>query len=201
MGEPLAGCVCMPRAGHDEWTCPCGLLWLRLGGVWLDARVQLVQPTSHQRVAKAEGPHGRVEADDEWLPDHSSATMAALSAHLPGLRRLSAGGQGLDAILAGSGLGTGRFVPPPQGAEASVVRYAQGQYAYTHISVSRRGMCATCGFDSIQTHRMQLLRESGSVLEVGSLSVCANCEPGSFLFTSHMPSVVHGQDMRARSVL
>lgn len=183
-----------------EWTCPCGLTWLRLGPVWVDARVEIVTPTS-QKAAPRVGEFGRVEADDEWLPDHSSTTLAALTSHLPGLARLMPAGSAIDGVLSGSGLGTGRFVPPPSGAESSVVRYAEGQYAYARISVSQRGLCASCGFDAIQTHRLQLVRASGVLVEVGSLAVCANCEPDSFLFTSHMPTVVRGRRMRARYVL
>ena len=194
-------CSCLPPAGDlHEWTCPCGQTWLQLGSIWVDARVQIVESTARKRQA-THGPHGRIDADDEWLAIHSNNTLQAMSGHLPGLQRLMAGGRGLDTVLAGSGLGTGQFVAPPRGAEASVVRYAEGQYAYTRISISHRGLCATCGFDSIETHRLQLVLESGTATEVGSLAVCANCEPDSFIFTSHMPSVVAGRDMRARTVL
>jgi hypothetical protein len=126
----------------------------------------------------------RIEADDEWLAAHSSATFQRLRRRT----RLLAGVA--DAM---SNAELGPFGGAPRRPtlrvgtkEYSVVRYVDHHLSYTVIQVDPV-VCRRCGAAMAERHLVGRL-SNGVRTTVGAVRMCRNCQSEAWLFHSHMPA-------------
>lgn len=73
-------------------------------------------------------------------------------------------------------------------SEYSVVRYAEGQYAYTRVSRTKQ-WCPDCSRKRVEVFHFQLVAEDGAHASLGNYGVCHGCNPTHWLFESHMNTV------------
>jgi hypothetical protein len=134
----------------------------------------------------------RYEADEQWLGSHRSTFFK---------RRRSRLGQ----AFADAELGPYRGAPRnpqlrlPDKVYAHV-RYALRGYAYTAVQMELLG-CPRCGYQLLEEHRLVLYREDGASVNLGRVRMCRRCHRESWLFTSHMPSILAGRARDRKVVL
>src|SRR4051794_23090742 len=135
----------------------------------------------------------RTEADDTWHATHRSAFFKR--------RRRSAIGEAFSMAELGPFRGAPRN-PRLRGQDKdySHVRYAVRHFAYTAVQVDLLD-CRICGHRLLEEHRMLTWSQGGEVRMVGSIRRCRRCHRESWLFTSHMPSVISARRRDAKVVL
>lgn len=146
----------------------------------------------------ASGEAWRTEADDEWLARHQSQAMRRMRRRFS--RIMVAG----DAV---SNAELGPFTGAPRNpdlrvapARYSVVRHVVAVYAYTSIKVFLE-YCAACGRPMQEAHHAMNVHSDGVRVSLGAVRRCRSCAPDSWLFQSHMPSVLRARLKAAKTVL
>jgi hypothetical protein len=146
----------------------------------------------------AQGDSWRVEADDEWLADHRSQTMARVRRRFS---RVRTAGEAVSNAELGPFAGAPRN-PPLRVATSrySVIRHVVAVYAYTSIRVMLE-YCPGCGRPAQEAHHAMMVRSDGSRINVGAVRKCRSCAGDSWLFQSRMPSVAKARLQSAKVVL
>jgi hypothetical protein len=139
----------------------------------------------------------RVEADDEWLATHRSATFQRLRR----LKRLAA----LSGAVSNAELGPYGGAPRrPQlklgGKTYSVVRHVEHHISYTTISVDLE-RCRYCGRQLVERHQLVQVGPEGRRVRVGVVRACRRCQSSSWLFHSRMPATIRARRRDRKVVL
>jgi hypothetical protein len=92
--------------------------------------------------------------------------------------------------------GSYHFILPDAEPAYSYLRHIEQGYACTRI-VEEQRMCLVCGYPTLIRSHFTVTTDEGLVAEFGYADRCQTCEP----YESHMPSIVAGIAMRARSVI
>jgi hypothetical protein len=140
----------------------------------------------------------RVEADDEWLAQHSSANFERLRRRFRGIAHLAdAVGQAELGPFQGA-----RSRPQLKigGRAYSVVRYVTQRISYTTVSLDLN-TCRRCGYPLEVRQAMSVVREDGVRVRVGAIRTCRRCQADSWVFHSRMPSVNRARKVSRRVVL
>ena len=81
------------------------------------------------------------------------------------------------------------------------VRYALRGYAYTAVQMELLG-CPRCGYQLLEEHRLVArTARTARRCTLGRVRMCRRCHRESWLFTSHMPSILAGRERDAKVVL
>jgi hypothetical protein len=140
----------------------------------------------------------RVEADDEWLAQHSSDNFDRLRRRFRGIARLAgAVGEAEWGPFAGA-----RSRPRLKigGKAYSVVRYVSQRISYTVVAVDL-DRCRRCGYPLVERQALRCVREDGARFVVGAVRTCRRCQSDSWTFHSRMPSVNRARKVARRVVL
>lgn len=144
----------------------------------------------------------RTEADEEFLRNHRGDMVGRIR-RLARLGAMSSlGGAISESAIGGGVLGGAPRNPKlrPDGSESSYVRQAERQYAYTHTLVVVR-WCRVCGHRKLERHVVERFTEDHRRRLLGSVTMCAACQAGSWMFETHSPRAVAARARGAKVVL
>jgi len=144
----------------------------------------------HRQVSTPE--HWRVEADDQWHAAHRSTFFKRRRSRLAGAISL--------AELGPFGGAPRRPTLKLTDKDYSHVRYAERYFSYTTIQIDLLE-CRICGNRLLEQHRLLLRGENGSHRALGRVRKCRRCDKESWLFTSHMPTVLAARRRQTKVVL
>src|SRR5207249_3701247 len=140
----------------------------------------------------------RVEADDEWLAEHSSANFERVRRRFRGISRFA------EAVGNAEWGPFGGAKSKPQlkigGKAYSVVRYVHQRITYTSVSVEL-DHCWSCGYPLEERQELTCVGEEGERVVVGAVRTCRRCQSDSWIFRSRMPAVNRARKVARRVVL
>lgn len=88
---------------------------------------------------------------------------------------------------------------PGKGSEFSTVRSVEQGYAYTQIQVNET-RCPKCG-SRVEEHTINNIDGDQGRHYVGTVRMCTKCQADSWMFKSHMPSLLRRKAQNERNVL
>jgi len=76
---------------------------------------------------------------------------------------------------------------PGEGSEYSVVRTAEGEFAFTKITRSKV-VCNQCGRQTLVAENVNFVDDTGTWHDMGQVAACSRCDSDHWFFTKHLVS-------------